>query len=108
MIFEINNTLWEIKVVDEPIINNEAKHDYAMGLTLYKTQEILLLRRQANILKTLKHELMHVWMYEYGHQQNESTRYDYEDICELVASSNDFINEIVEKFRLEKDEAEVE
>ena len=91
MKFEINNTEWTIKEVDEATINNEMKNDYTMGVTIYKTQEILLLKDQANIIKTLKHELVHVWLYEYGHAQNDETKYNYEDICEIVASSNDFI-----------------
>lgn len=99
MVFQINNTKWKIKVVDEATINNEMKQDGILGLTIYKTQEILLLENQANIIKTLKHELTHVWLYEYGHMQDDNTTYGYEDICEIVASSNDFINDIVNKFQ---------
>lgn len=101
MKFKINNTEWTIKEVTEAEINNEMKNDYTMGVTIYKTQEILLLKDQANIIKTLKHELMHVWLYEYGHAQNDDKKYDYEDICEIVASSNDFINNIVEQYKKE-------
>lgn len=93
--FKINNTEWSIKEVSEAEINNEMKNDYTVGVTIYKTQEVLLLKEQANIIKTLKHELIHVWLYEYGHRQDDDKKYDYEDICEIVASSNDFINEIV-------------
>lgn len=99
MIFKINNTEWIIKLVDEATINNEMKNDYTMGVTIYKKQEILLLEDQANLIKTLKHELMHVWLYEYGHAQDDNTTYGYEDICEIVASSNDFINEVVNAFK---------
>ena len=102
MEFEINNTKWTIKEVDEATINNEMKNDYTMGVTIYKTQEILLLKDQANLIKTLKHELIHVWLYEYGHAQNDETKYSYEDVCEIVASSNNFINEIVEKYKNNK------
>lgn len=102
MKFEINNTEWTIKEVDEATINNEMKNDYTMGVTIYKTQEILLLKDQANLIKTLKHELIHVWLYEYGHAQNDETKYNYEDVCEIVASSNDFINDIVEKYKSNK------
>ena len=98
MKFKINNTEWEIKVVDEATINNEMKSDGNLGCTIYRTQEILLLKDQANIIKTLKHELTHVWLYEYGHAQDENTTYGYEDICEIVASSNEFINEVVEQY----------
>lgn len=99
MKFEINNTEWEIKEVTEAEINNEMKNDYTMGVTIYKLQEILLLKDQANIIKTLKHELVHVWLYEYGHAQNDETKYNYEDVCEIVASSNDFINDVVEEYK---------
>jgi hypothetical protein len=102
MKFEINNTEWTIKEVDEATINNEMKNDYTMGVTIYKTQEILLLKDQANLIKTLKHELIHVWLYEYGHAQNDEAKYSYEDVCEIVASSNDFINDIVEKYKNNK------
>ncbi len=96
--FEINNTEWTIKEVSEAQINNEMKNDFTLGVTIYKTQEILLLENQANLLKTLKHELVHVWMYEYGHRQDDEKKFDYEDTCEIVASSSDFINRIIEKY----------
>lgn len=99
MKFEINNTEWTIREVDEAIINNEMKQDEILGVTIYKTQEILLLKDQANIIRTLKHELTHVWLWEQGHNQHEEKTYTYEDICEIVASSNDFINEIVEQYK---------
>ena len=97
-VFEINGTKWTIENVDEAIINNETKNDYTLGVTIYKTQKILLLSEQANIIKTLKHELMHVWLYELGHNQSEK-QFNCEDVCEIVASSNDFINKVVEKYK---------
>lgn len=99
MKFKINNSEWTIKEVDEATINNEMKQDGILGITIYKTQEIMLLKDQANIVKTLKHELMHVWLYEYGHPQDDESTYKYEDVCEIVASSNDFINEVVEQYK---------
>ncbi len=99
MKFKINNTEWTIKEVDEATINNEMKQDGTLGVTIYKTQEILLLENQANIIKTLKHELMHVWLYEYGHPQDDESKYTYEDVCEIVASSNEFINETVYQYQ---------
>lgn len=96
--FKINNTEWSIEEVDEATINNEMKADGTLGVTIYKTQKIMLLKDQANIIKTLKHELTHVWLYEYGHNQNDEKTFTYEDVCEIVASSNDFINEIVNQY----------
>lgn len=98
MEFEINDTKWTIQEVDEATINNEMKQDGTLGVTNYKDQTIMLLKNQANIVKTLKHELTHVWLYEYGHSQNDESSYSFEDICEIVASSNDFINETVRQY----------
>ena len=99
MKFKINNTEWTIEEVDEATINNEMKGEETLGVTIYKTQKVMLLKDQANIIKTLKHELTHVWLYEYGHNQNEDKTFSYEDVCEVVASSNDFINEIVRQYK---------
>lgn len=43
MNFNINNTIWKIKIVSEDKMNNEQKNDYTLGLSMYKTQEIWLL-----------------------------------------------------------------
>lgn len=99
MEFEINETTWTIELVNETRMKAETGNDYTLGLTIYKPQKVLLLKEHSNIARTLKHELMHVWMYEYGHAQDENFSYNYEDICEIVASSNSFVNRIVEKFK---------
>jgi hypothetical protein len=101
MKFKINNTEWTIEEVDEATINNEMKCDGTLGVT------IMLLKDQANITKTLKHELTHVWLYEYGHNQNDDKTFSYEDVCEVVASINDFINEIVKQYK-EQNGVEIE
>lgn len=99
MKFKINNTEWTIEEVDEAAIKNEMENnDETLGVTLYKTQTIMLLKDQANIIRTLKHELTHVWLFEYGHNQNDDKTFTYEDVCEVVASINDFINEIINKY----------
>ena len=97
MEFEINNTKWKIEQVSKDQMKLQSENDYTLGLTIYSEQKILLNESQANIIKTLKHELAHVWLYEYGHSQNEKG-YSYEEVCEIVASSNNFINEIVKKY----------
>ncbi len=99
MEFEINNTTWTIEKVDEATINNEMKSDGTLGVTIFKNQKIMLLKDQANIIKTLKHELTHVWLYEYGHNQNDNKTFTYEDVCEIVASLHDFISEVVEQYK---------
>lgn len=55
------------------------------------------------MLLTLKHELMHVWLYENGHtNQTGDEVFGYEDVCELVALSNGSINRIVNLYLEEK------
>lgn len=52
-----------------------------------------------DMLLTLKHELMHVWLFENGHtNQNNDEVFGYEDVCELVALSNNSINRITKLY----------
>ena len=97
MEFEINNGLWTIEEVSEEEMIREGEKDYTLGLTIYKLQRILLLRNQKNIKKTLVHELMHVWLYEYGHNAQDR-QFNHEDVCEIVASCNDFVSDIAKRF----------
>ena len=55
------------------------------------------------MMLTLKHELMHIWLYENGHtNQTGDEVFDYEDVCELVALSNNSINKIVKEYLANK------
>ena len=48
------------------------------------------------MMLTLKHELMHVWLYENGHTNQDGKEiFGYEDLCEYSALANDSINRIV-------------
>lgn len=50
----------------------------------------------SQMLLTLKHELMHVWLYENGHKNQDGDEiFSYEDLCEYSALANDSINRIV-------------
>ena len=92
--FKINGDIWTIENVSEDRINNEMKSDDTIGVTIYKDFKILLLKNQSNILRTLRHELTHVWLYEYGHNQQDR-QFNNEDVCEIVANCFDFIDKIV-------------
>lgn len=94
MKFKINGTVWTIKEVDK----DNMKLNNSLGETDYTDQEIRLLKNIKNKERTLKHELMHVWLWEHGHSQKEDEDYNHESVCEIVACSNDFINEIVKKY----------
>ena len=90
--FEINNKTYTIYNVNriEGLNNYVGRSNYDIGEICVEngTKEQMLL--------TLKHELMHVWLYENGHKnQNNDEVFGYEDVCELVALSNNSINKIV-------------
>lgn len=93
--FIINNRIYDIYVVGKiegkPSIVGRSTYDDGIILIEQNTPEQMLL--------TLKHELMHVWLYENGHtNQNGQEIFDYEDVCELVALSNNSINKIVNEY----------
>lgn len=90
--FEINNKIYKIYDVNRI----EGKKNY-VGSSNYNNREIFIEEGSLNdMLLTLKHELMHVWLYENGYvNQNEEKVFGYEDICELVALSNNSINNVV-------------
>lgn len=48
-------------------------------------------------LKTLKHELTHCYIWSCGIYN--VVEYNEEFICDLVSASNDFINQVVEKYK---------
>ena len=72
----------------------EAFGRYVIGFV----DKVSFLNDKNKLVDKLKHELTHVWLYEYGHNQNDDKTFSYEDVCEVVASSNDFINEIIKEY----------
>lgn len=90
--FEINNRIYTIYNVDKIT----GKNTY-VGRSNYDDRNIYIEYGTAEqMLITLKHELMHVWLYENGHKNQDGKEvFGYEDVCELVALSNNSINRIV-------------
>ncbi len=103
MKFEINNTEWEIKEISsEEMERNYGKTGYyTHGFTCYSEDTIYINKTSPEKERTLKHELTHCWLYMFGHNQDEK-QFNNEDICEIVASSNDFINKVVSKYKVEQ------
>ena len=94
MKFIINSNEWVIKEVSKEFIETND----ALAETDYTKQEIRILDECKCKRNTLKHELCHVWLWEYSHVQNDTDRFHFEQVCQIVANSNDFINDIVEKY----------
>ena len=93
--FKINNKIYTIYDVDRI----EGKSSY-VGRSNYIDRNIYVEKGNLeNMLLTLKHELMHVWLYENGHKNQDGKEiFDYEDMCELTALSNDSINKVVDEY----------
>ena len=93
--FEINNRIYTIFDVDRIF----GKSTY-VGQTDYDTREVYIEDNSyQEKLITLKHELVHVWLYENGYEyQGKDLCFCVEDVCEIVAYSNNFINSIIEKY----------
>ena len=93
--FKINNKIYTIFDVNRI----EGKENY-VGQSRYDEGYIYIEQSSfKQMMLTLKHELMHVWLYENGHtNQNNNEIFDYEDLCELVALSNNSINKIVDLY----------
>ena len=92
--FEINNRIYSIYIVGK--IEGRAS---IVGRSTYDEGIILIEKNTPKqMMLTLKHELMHVWLYENGHTNQDGQEiFDYEDVCELVALSNNSINTVVSK-----------
>lgn len=90
--FIINDRIYTIYDVDKIT----GKNSY-VGRSHYEDRTVFVEKgTEEQMMLTLKHELMHVWLYENGHKnQNNQETFDYEELCELVALSNNSINRIV-------------
>lgn len=104
MKFEINKDLWEIEEIKADQLKEmyekqmEEKAYYIFGVTQKSEHKIYINKDlcEAQKIKTLKHELTHCYIWEYGLYNVMDI--NEEVICEIIASSNDFINEVVEQY----------
>lgn len=81
------------------IYNREfnASFNFLYGLTLNPHSLILInkdMEKQQQI-HALKHELAHCYIWQTGLYHIES--FNEETVCDLIANSNNFINEIIKK-----------
>ena len=101
MTFEINDDKWQIKEINNAEMNilcgSDKKETFTHGTTVYSENTIYINEDTPNKRKTLFHELMHLYMYEYGHNQ-WNKEFNNEDVCEISASSHDFIHDVVEEY----------
>lgn len=107
MKFKINNDEWiiELKGKEELLDLYKTQYDedasFCFGVT-ERAQHFIWINANMPLeqqIKTLKHELAHCYIWEYG--LYEVPNFNEEMACDLVSRSNDFINEIVEKYKKE-------
>lgn len=105
MKFKINYDEWEIKEKDKNELKELYENDmqekayYVFGVTV-KSEHIIYINKdmcEEQKIRTLKHELTHCYIWEYGLYNVMDI--NEEVICDIVASSNDFINEVVEQYK---------
>ena len=105
MKFLINNNEWTIIEKDSDVMLKTYKESvddratFAFGLTIFPTHEIWINKDMCidQRIRTLKHELTHCFIYNYG--MYNVPEFNEEMVCDLVASINDFINEIIEQYK---------
>lgn len=107
MDFKINGTVWEIIEEENEIMlldYNKGKEDSEkekelLGYTNFVTHKIYLNKEACDDqkLSTLAHELTHCWLWMNAFGQVEN--YNYEIICDIVASCYGFINEMVDSYK---------
>lgn len=92
--FTLNGDDWTIKLVEQIDGNAEI-----FGQTDYKTQTISVVStlHSSQQVKTLIHELMHCWLWEHGHRQCDSNAFHYEEICDIVGASHNWIESIIKE-----------
>lgn len=109
MEFKINNDIWKIiekeaKTLTEKYnAETEEKSYFTFGVTIYSKHEIWINKEMCNEqkIRTLKHELTHCYIWEYG--LYNVPNFNEEMVCDLVSSSNNFINEVIEQYKEEQD-----
>ena len=105
MEFKINNSKWIIKRIDKNTMLEKYKKSvdeeacFAFGLTLFPQHEIWINKDMCydQQIRTLKHELTHCFIYSYG--MYNVPHFNEEMVCDLVASINDFITNIICEYK---------
>lgn len=109
MEFIINYNKWKIEEkskeeLKELYEKENGESSYVFGVTI-KSKHIIYINNDLcyeQKIRTLKHELTHCYIWEYGLYNANMTADNEELICDIVSASNDFINEIINNFKKEE------
>lgn len=108
MKFTINYDEWQIEEKSKNELKElyeketQEKTYFVFGVTIKSAHTIYINKDmcEEQKIKTLKHELTHCYIWEFGLYNVMDI--NEEVICDIVASSNDFINVIVEQYKKDK------
>lgn len=101
MRFKINNKKWIIKESDTKELAQrfeDSEDAFLYGFCSY-TENVIYLNNTLCLdrkIYTLKHELTHAWTFEHGWGFDDDV--SREDLCNIVASINEFINTVTNKY----------
>lgn len=104
MFFEINNSLWKIvekpqkAFWDESGEIQQSDSGYFFGKSIYSIQEIWICEdlNLGQKIRTLYHELMHVYLRSYMTYQERS--FSEEELCDISSNSHDILHDIADKY----------
>lgn len=103
MKFEMNNSKWEIKEITndkmKEYADSDLKNTFTHGITVYSENMIYINKLSPNKKRTLYHELVHCYTYEFGFNPFDK-QFSLEDVCEISASSSDIVNKIIQDYFL--------
>ena len=103
--FLINNDKWQIEEKNKSELQElyeketQEKTSFVFGVTI-RSKHIIYINKdmcQEQKIKTLKHELTHCYIWEYG--LYNVIDLNEEVVCDIVACINDFINEITSRYK---------
>ena len=101
MKFKMNDREWEIKEISDEEMSIKEGYDtteeFVHGITKYSENRIYINSATPNKEKTLYHELVHCYTYEYG-LNPFNKKFTIEDVCEICACSHEIIDKIVKEY----------
>ena len=95
MEFELNEVKWSVIETSHIESDNDI---LTLGETHYGESIIYIQENKTDIMiRTLTHELLHAWLFEYGYDQDK--KFTNEDLCNIISASYSFIKENTEKYK---------
>jgi len=99
--FYINTLLWQVREEPNDVIKVDSQEygqddtEFYYGICLYPIQTIEInedLCKDQKI-RTLKHEIVHAWLYSWGMRKEDYTE---EELCEIFANNGTNIESLVQ------------